>query len=255
MAITITKQPVSIVAVVGDTIKMRVEATGVTNFQWQNSPDGKTWSNSGLPGCNTATLSVSVTTYRYDYLWRCELTDSSGNVVYTDAVMIRNPANSVGFVEYSTLAAIADAIRAKTKSTDTMLPSEMPGHIDTITRGGVIRTGTIQASGNSFTLGVDLPERENYVFMMLLSSVASSYKTSTHIVGACIYRNGDDIASYIDEFSSNEGGTKQYKSSNYQTQPSINHESGVVTLGIGEDVKININNTYEWIYCAWEGDA
>lgn len=257
MAITITRQPVSIVAAVGDTITFRVEATGVYQYRWQNRLyTDSTWNNSGLSGYSTSTLTIPVIEARYSYLWRCELTDYSGNVVYTDAVTIRDPAKSVGFVEYSTLAAIADAIRAKTETTDTMLPSEMPGYIDTITRGGVIRTGTIQASGNSFTLGVDLPERENYVFMMLLSNLSSAYKDRTHIVDASICHSGGETESSVNEFTVNTSGNyvSHYDSSDYANAPSIDHAAGTITLGIDTALAININNEYEWLYAAWEGD-
>lgn len=40
-----------------------------------------------------------------------------------------------GLIEQSTLTAIADAIRAKTETTDTMLPSEMAGLIEAISTG------------------------------------------------------------------------------------------------------------------------
>ena len=87
----ILAQPTDVTADVGETVTLTVSATGVVKYQWQNSKDGASWSNSGISGYNTDTLSFSMIEARYPFKWRCELTDADGNVYYTDAVVITKP--------------------------------------------------------------------------------------------------------------------------------------------------------------------
>ena len=92
----ITKQPESVEAEVGETIQFSVEATGKgLSYQWQNSLDKASWSNSGLSGYDTATITIPVTAVRYPYYWRCVITDANGDVLNTEAVQILKPAEVV----------------------------------------------------------------------------------------------------------------------------------------------------------------
>lgn len=87
----ITKQPESVDAAVGSTAVLKIEADGAKSYQWQNSQDGAAWSNSGISGYNTDTLSVPVTEARYNYLWRCRVTDSAGMIHDSGPAVIRKP--------------------------------------------------------------------------------------------------------------------------------------------------------------------
>ena len=85
----ITAQPESIVAEVGETIQFTVEATGEgLTYQWQNSKNQTTWSNSGLSGSTTSTITVGVTEGRIGYYWRCVITDANGAELISDAALL-----------------------------------------------------------------------------------------------------------------------------------------------------------------------
>ena len=100
VALEIIEQPVNVAAEVGETAALTVVATGAVKYQWQNSLNGEDWSNSGISGFNTETLSVPVTEARYGYLWRCVLTGATGEELITDAVMIERPAIELDGVTY-----------------------------------------------------------------------------------------------------------------------------------------------------------
>jgi hypothetical protein len=90
----ITVQPVDFSGKIGDAVSFSLEAIGDgLTYQWQYSSDGgKTWKNSGLPGNNTDTLTTTLTEARLIYRFRCVVTDSGGNKVYSDIVrMLKTP--------------------------------------------------------------------------------------------------------------------------------------------------------------------
>lgn len=106
-----------------------------------------------------------------------------------------------GLINDSTLTAIADAIRAKNGSEDTMLPSEMAGLIEAIESGGVeAYMGTVSGGLNSsyrphvvsVSLGTVLPESENYLFVIFGDS---TYNNSYVLTVHTIYKNGGETLS------------------------------------------------------------
>lgn len=242
MAITITKQPVNIVAEVGDTITFKVEATGAAYYRWYNRRiDERTWNRSSLTGYNTDTITIPVTSSRYDYLWRCTLTDASGEVAYSDAVQIHSAASSDGYVKYSTLAAIADAIKEKTKNFGEMLPSEMPGRIAAIatSKPGAMRYGKITVTELGLTtinVGTDLPANSAWGLVIMQATHVGTnaddlldlYHIDVNGVGEGVMRTGD--GSYTDHYSVD-----------------VNHDTGSISLGNGMEF---CPCTYFWMYSA-----
>ncbi len=83
--ITITSHPANRTAEAGSTATFTVKATGESlAYQWQYSANnGTTWGNASSTGCKTATLSVSAVAARDGYLYRCKITDGSGQTVIT----------------------------------------------------------------------------------------------------------------------------------------------------------------------------
>ncbi len=74
----ITKQPVVMLAPIGNTVKFTVKASGAElAYQWQYYTGSK-WLNSSMTGNKTATLSVPVTAARNCQLYRCVITDANG---------------------------------------------------------------------------------------------------------------------------------------------------------------------------------
>lgn len=91
--IGIRTQPVDIVAAESVSVAFTVDATGVASYQWQVTlNNGLTWNDSSAGGNKTNTFSISVTTNKYDYLYRCKLTGEDGSVLYTNNVRILKPS-------------------------------------------------------------------------------------------------------------------------------------------------------------------
>ena len=77
----ITQQPKNATVPVSDTVQFTVAATGKgpLKYQWQSRKNSSTaWSNSGLPGAKTATLSFPATTGLHGWQFRCVVTDANG---------------------------------------------------------------------------------------------------------------------------------------------------------------------------------
>ncbi len=84
---TITAQPKSASATVGDIVKFSVKAAGgALTYQWQYKKDGSsTWYNSTSTGNKTATLSVSATMARNGMKFRCKVTNDLGTATSSAA--------------------------------------------------------------------------------------------------------------------------------------------------------------------------
>lgn len=86
----ITKQPSSVTKSVGSTAVFSVTATGTAltyQWYWRASSSG-TWAVSGFTGNKTANLTVGVIAARNGYQYRCEVIDSNGNRVVSEAAIL-----------------------------------------------------------------------------------------------------------------------------------------------------------------------
>ncbi len=85
----VTKQPATQKVETGDTVKFTVKATGSgLKYQWQSSSNGKTWKNCSSSTAKKATFTFTGKTSHNGNYYRCKVTDSKGNVVYTDTVRL-----------------------------------------------------------------------------------------------------------------------------------------------------------------------
>ena len=85
-------QPKYFTGNIGDMATFTVVAMNVASYQWQASSDaGETWTNSSLAGATTPTITVKISASNKDRIWRCLLTDSDGNTLYTDVAGIIVP--------------------------------------------------------------------------------------------------------------------------------------------------------------------
>ena len=85
--VVITKQPVDVVAPVGEKVAFTVEAENATYYKWYYSTDGGvSWHASAGAGNETKTLTITVREAEYGVLYRCELRDSSWAAAYTNMV-------------------------------------------------------------------------------------------------------------------------------------------------------------------------
>ena len=73
----------------GDAVKFTVKATGTgLKYQWQSSSNGKTWKNCSSTSAKKATFTFTGKTSHNGNYYRCKVTDSAGNVVYTSVVRL-----------------------------------------------------------------------------------------------------------------------------------------------------------------------
>jgi len=65
------------------------EGEGI-KYQWQyKRPDGTQWIDTAMEGCQKPTVLIETTTARDGYQYRCQITDVTGNVVYTEPATMR----------------------------------------------------------------------------------------------------------------------------------------------------------------------
>ena len=85
--VTITTQPKTQKVEEGNDIKLAVKATGEDLiYQWQSSADGKTWKNCSSSSAKKATFTFTAKTRHNGNYYRCKVTDSTGNTIYTNTV-------------------------------------------------------------------------------------------------------------------------------------------------------------------------
>ena len=95
----ITREPENAYADIGETVEFTVEATGEgLTYQWQNNYKGiSSWGNSSLAGSRTATITVPVISARYNYYWRCVVTDANGEQLISKAALLSEKLEPVEF--------------------------------------------------------------------------------------------------------------------------------------------------------------
>ncbi len=88
--IVIAEQPAAASAEVGESVQFSVKATGENlKYQWQYHMAGKNvWSNCGLTGRLTDTLTVPVTAARDGASYRCVVTNANGEMVASEAAVL-----------------------------------------------------------------------------------------------------------------------------------------------------------------------
>ena len=80
-------QPKNWTGLATDNVVFTVKAMNGASYQWQYlKNDGVTWASSAASGNRTDTLTflASDAASFPNRLWRCKLTDSDGNIIYTD---------------------------------------------------------------------------------------------------------------------------------------------------------------------------
>ena len=96
LAPRIVVQPKSVTAIAGNTVKLRVEATGEgLTYQWQYKTAGKTtWYDSGMTGAKTAEILVPATMARSGQQYRCIVKNAAGSATSNAAklTVVTSPA-------------------------------------------------------------------------------------------------------------------------------------------------------------------
>ena len=86
--LSVTEQPSSVMAKVGDLVSFKIKATGEKlTYQWQLSDDqGKTWRNSKA---TTPSYTTTLSTANNGRYLRCIVTDKYGNSIKSNAVYMK----------------------------------------------------------------------------------------------------------------------------------------------------------------------
>lgn len=143
-----------------------------------------------------------------------------------------------GLIKRSTLTAIADAIRAKTGSADTILPADMAAMIEGIIAGGAIAGTFIVASsaaGAAHSLGRSLPEYADYCF--IFAGMTRSCKYPFCVI---LYVDGEYKRAVINDGESN------YTAQNVV----IDFANGTISR---PNMYPDVGEEYIWFYLEVEG--
>lgn len=148
-----------------------------------------------------------------------------------------------GLVAKDALIAIADAIRAKTETSATMLPGEMADLIAGIKTGDV-RYGTFTGGGegiNTFNIGKNIPEGDFALYVMPIQTAPSVNHTITQAWHTMIDGVSNGWISY------NLSGNRQSAYSAIAFDRSTGDVSVTTTSGI-TNLYFHGSYTYTWIY-------
>lgn len=90
-SVVVTAQPSDNYLMAGKTAEFTVVVEGEgLKYQWQYwDPGYDVWGNTTATGSKTATLKVPATLGRNGYRYRCKITDSYGNVIYSKVVALK----------------------------------------------------------------------------------------------------------------------------------------------------------------------
>ncbi len=119
--ITITEQPVAIVGAVGETVTLKVVATGSgLTYQWQyKKPGASSFTNASSAGAKTAEWKFNLVASADGREYRCVVTDGSGNSVTSDAVTVTIVSGELAITEQPVdiVGAVVDPVTLKVVAT------------------------------------------------------------------------------------------------------------------------------------------
>ena len=168
-------------------------------------------------------------------------------------------------IQESTLTAIADAIRAKNESSEVIDPSDMATLIESISTGGggIALKGWVQpttSQGNTLSLGVELPEADNFI-LIIYSNSHNNYVSNSYNTVILMHYNGAFLRNMYGKYSQsmNNGGsstvtgTALVESSNEIF--TLNHTTGTITSTASTASTTGYNfytpkTYYHWVYIA-----
>ena len=177
-AVAITEQPANAVAPANAYVTFTVKASGTgLSYQWQFSPDGKTWSNTKMTGYNTNTLTVQALSYRNNYEYRCVITDAQGNSATSDGAKL-----TIGTVtELRIIDQPADALVEENQEASFTVKAEGTGlsYQWQFSTDGKSWSNTKMTGFDTDTLKVQaLAYRNNYYYRCVIKDVQGGSVTS-----------------------------------------------------------------------------
>ena len=212
----VTAQPANKTACVGDSVKFTVSASGsdlTYRWQYRTSSTG-TWKNSTLTGCATPALTVSATTSRNGYQYRCVVENGVGK-------------------------AISKAATLTVKPKITTQPADRSGYV------GDTAKFTVAAKGDGLTY-----RWQYYTGSAWKDSGLTGHATATLSVGVTAARNGQQYRCVVTD----KNGTKSISSTaKLIVKPRITSQPSNKSTTAGTAVKFTVQATgagltYRWQY-------
>ena len=230
--VEITGQPADATVDEGSTVKFSVTAVGAgLKYQWQTSKDGgNTWTNSGMSGYNTATLTVNAIIDRNGYKFRCIVTDKFNKTATSNAATL-----TVKKVEIPTGPSI----------------SGQPADVTAEEGSNVKFTVTASGEGLKYQWQTSKDGGKSWV-----NSGMTGYSTSTLTVNAILDRNGYKFRCIVtdknNKTATSNVATLTVKKPATPTGPSISGQPADVTAEEGSTVKFTVTASGEGLKYQWQ---
>ena len=111
--LVINKQPVDVLASVGDTVDFTVDASGVASYSWYfSSNNGRSWktpTSTYIQGVSSETLTVKIKPSWINYLYKCVITGNDGTTIESDIVRV-NEKLVINKQPVDVLASVGDTV-------------------------------------------------------------------------------------------------------------------------------------------------
>lgn len=174
----IKTHPVDQAVVAGKTAKYTVVAVGKgLKYQWEyRTSSGGNWKNASATGNKTKTLSVQGTISRHSYQYRCKVSDSAGNIVYTRVVRLR----VLGIKTQPVSAVVSKGQTAKVSvvaAGDGLTYTWYYRNVGTTS----FRTAT-SFTGNTYSVKMDASSNGREVYCVVKDQYGSTVKTKTAVL-------------------------------------------------------------------------
>lgn len=170
----IASEPASREVKVGNTVKLTVKATGTgLTYQWQYSTNGKTWKNCSSASAKKATFTFEGVAKHNGNYYRCKVSDSAGNVVYTSKVRVS--VQSILSQPKTQKVGVGDTVKFTVKAAGTGLKYQWQASTDGKTWKNCT---TSTAKKATFTFEGKLRQNGNYYRCKITDAAGNVFYTS-----------------------------------------------------------------------------
>ena len=182
--LTIVSEPQDVAAAVGDSVTMSVEVSKPASYQWQYSADdGATWTNLGWASAKEATLTTpALIKARLSWVFRCKVTSTDNEVLYTRTVSLLNPNPFAIVTEpQDVAAAVGDSV---TMSVEVSKPASYQWQYSTDAGETWTNLGWASAKEATLTTPALIKARLSWVFRCKVTSSDNEvlYTRTVHLL-------------------------------------------------------------------------
>lgn len=150
-------------------------------YQWQTSTDnGRTWKNSSLSGNKTKKLTVNATAKRNNYMFRCVVKDTEGNMIISDVAKLEVIFDSIIIEKQPTnISAQIDSVIMFDIAAKSNLGSNLTYQWQTSTDGGKTWKNSGLTGNKTKKLSVQATsKRDGYQFRCIVKDTENNTVTS-----------------------------------------------------------------------------